>query len=178
MLFFLSADAIMTLTLLVAFAYFRFRAPLWPTAFHFASGLMAAAMTMFLLSGSFTMYLAVRAAHSGEADAQTPSKWVAVTAASWCCFVLLEGIEWMRLILVVGVTLRSNPWNVPLFGATYFILTGFHALHVVAGLVYLTLVAVRKWDVKAAQWYVHFVNAMWLPLFFGLYLASVDLQGL
>jgi cytochrome c oxidase subunit 3 len=178
MLFFLSADAIMTLTFFVAFAYLRITAPRWPEAFHFPSGLMAAAMTMFLLSGSFTMYLAVRAAHGGEADAQAPAKWVAVTAAGWCCFLLLEGMEWVRLIFYLGVTLRSNPWNVPLFGATYFILTALHAMHVIAGLVYLTLVAVKKWDVRAAQWYVHFVNAMWLPLFFGLYLASTDLQGL
>ena len=78
----------------------------------------------------------------------------------------------------MGVTLRANPWNVPLFGATYFILTGVHALHVIAGLLYLTLVALKKWDVKAALWYVNFVNLMWLPLFVGLYLASTDLRGL
>ena len=171
MLMFLSADAIMTLTLFAVFAYLRFIAPQWPAAFHFGSGLMAAAMTMFLLSGSFTIYLAVR-------DTRAPGRWIAVTVASWCCFLLLEGVEWVRLNLIMGVTLTSNPWNVPLFGATYFILTGLHALHVIAGLVYLTLVAVRNWDVKAALWYVHFVNAMWLLLFFGLYLASTDLQGL
>ena len=171
MLMFLSADAIMTLTFFAVFAYLRFIAPQWPAAFHFGSGLMAAAMTMFLLSGSFTMFLAVR-------DAHAPGRWIAVTVASWCCFLLLEGVEWVRLNLIMDVTLRSNPWNVPLFGATYFILTGLHALHVIGGLVYLTLVAVKKWDVKAALWYVNFVNAMWLPLFFGLYLASTDLQGL
>jgi cytochrome c oxidase subunit III len=178
MLFFLSADAIMTLTFFVVFAYLRFVAPQWPAAFHFGSGLMATAMTMFLLSGSFTMFLAVRATHGGDADRQTPTRWVAVTVATWSCFVLLEGMEWVRLIVIMGVTLRSNPWNLPLFGATYFILTGLHGLHVIAGLVYLTLVALKKWDVKAAQWYVHFVVAMWLPLFFGLYLASTDLRGL
>ena len=178
MLFFLSADAIMVLTVFSAFAYLRFRAPHWPDAFHFGSGLMAAAMTLFLLSGSFTMYLAVRAKHGGEADSQAPGRWVAVTVASWCCFVLLEGLEWARLIFIMDVGLRSNPWNIPLFGASYFILTGVHGLHVIAGLIYLTLVAVKKLDVRAAQWYVHFVNAMWLPLFIGLYLASADLQGL
>lgn len=178
MLFFLSADAIMALTIFAAFAYLRMRAPQWPAAFHFGSGLMAAAMTMFLLAGSFTMFLAVRATRGAETDPQAPARWVGVTIAVWCCFVLLEGMEWVRLTVIMGVTLSSNPWNVPLFGASYFILTGFHALHVVAGLVYLTLVALKKWDVRAAQWYVHFVNAMWLPLFFGLYLASTDLQGL
>ena len=178
MLLFLSADTIMTSTFFVVFAYLRFLAPRWPDVFHFPSGLMAAAMTMFLLSGSFTMWMAVRSKHEGEAGAQVPAKWIAVTVANWCCFLLIEAMEWVRLIFYVGVTLRSNPWNVPAFGATYFFLTGLHALHVVAGLVYLTLVAVKKWDVKAARWYVHFVNAMWLPLFFGLYLASTDLQGL
>jgi cytochrome c oxidase subunit 3 len=178
MLMFLAADGIMTLTLFAAFAYLRIISPQWPAAFHFGSGLMAAAMTMFLLSGSFTMFLAVRATHGGETGGEAPGRWVAVTVASWCCFLLLEGVEWVRLSLIMGVTLRSNPWNVPLFGATYYILTGLHALHVVAGLVYLTLVAVKKWDVKAALWYVNFVNLIWLPLFFGLYLASTDLQGL
>jgi heme/copper-type cytochrome/quinol oxidase subunit 3 len=178
MLFLLSADAIMALTIFAAFAYLRLRAPQWPAAFHFGSGLMAAAMTMFLLAGSFTMFLAVRAAHGPGADAQVPARWVAVTVASWGCFILLEGMEWVRLIVIIGVTLRSNPWNIPLFGASYFVLTGFHALHVIAGLAYLILVAAKRWDPKPALWYVHFVNAMWLPLFFGLYLASTDLQGL
>jgi cytochrome c oxidase subunit 3 len=178
MLFFLSADAIMTGTFFLVFLYLRIRAPHWPDAFHFPSGLMAAAMTMFLLAGSFTIRLAVRAAYGGEADPHAPGRWVAVTIATWSCFLLLEAIEWMRLIFIEGVTLADNPWKVPLFGATYFTLTGLHALHVLAGLVYLTLVALLKWNLKAAQWYVHFVNAMWLPLFFGLYLASTDLQGL
>ncbi len=178
MLMFLSADAIMTLTVFAAFAYLRFNAPHWPAAFHFPSGLMAAAMTMFLLSGSFTMFLAVRATHGGEAGMEAPARWIAVTIATWCCFLLVEGVEWVRLNLILGVTLSSNPWNVPLFGATYFILTGLHAVHVLGGLVYLTLVALKKWDVKAAFWYVNFVNLLWLPLFFGLYLTSTDLQGL
>jgi cytochrome c oxidase subunit 3 len=168
----------MLLTFFAAFVYLRLRAPNWPDAFHFGSGLMAAAMTMFLLSGSVTMYFAVRASEKGEAEAHVPARWIAMSIAGWCCFLMLEAIEWARLILISGVTLQSNPWNIPLFGATYFILTGLHALHVIAGLVYLTLVAMKRWDVRAAKWYVDFVNAMWLPLFFGLYLAATDLQGL
>ncbi len=175
---FLSADAIMTLTFFAVFAYLRLIAPHWPAAFHFGSGLMAAAMTMFLLCGSFTMFLAVRAAEGDKADAQVAARWIAVTIAGWCCIVILEGLEWDRLILIMRVTLSKNPWNVPAFGATYFVLTGLHAVHVIVGLVYLTLVALKKWDVRAAMWYVNFVNAMWLPLFFGLYLASTDLQGI
>lgn len=178
MLLFLSADALMAVTLLGAFAYLRLRVPVWPDAFHFGSGLMAAAMTMFLLSGSFTVFLAVRAAQGQGADAHTATRWIGITVAVWCCFLLLESLEWARLLVIDGVTLRTNPWNVPLFGATYYILTGFHALHVLGGIVYLSFVAIRGRDVRASQWLVHFVNALWLPLYIGLYLASTDLQGL
>jgi len=178
MLLFLSADALMALTLFAAFAYLRWRAPHWPDAFHFASGLMAAAMTMFLLSGSFTMRAAVRAKQSGHGGRDATARWLAITIANWCCFLLLESLEWFRLLVIVGVTLPNNPWNVPLFGASYYILTGLHGLHVVAGIVYLTVVAIRRKDPRPARWYVDFVGAMWLPLFFGLYLASTDLQGL
>ena len=169
MFLFLSADAIMTFAFFFVFGYLRLTSPQWPTAFHFASGLMSAAMTMFLLAGSFTITVAVR---------QNQARWLAVTIACWGCFVLLEGMEWLRLIAFVGVSLRSNPWNVPSFGAIYFFLTGLHGLHVVGGMIFMVLVALRRWDFKAARWYVHFVNAMWLPIFFGLYLASTDLQGL
>lgn len=178
MVLFLSADTIMTLTFFVVFAYLRFTAPHWPTAFHFASGLMAAAMTMFLWSGSFTMHLAAQAAEGGEANPSAPARWIAVTIAVWCCFLLLEAMEWTRLIVFTGVTLGSNPWHMPAFSATYYFLTGLHATHVILGMVYLVLVATRKWDVKAARLFVHFVNAMWLPIFIGVYLASTDLQGL
>lgn len=178
MLMFLSADGFMTVAFYTAFAYLRFNAPQWPDAFHFPSGLMAAAMTMFLLAGSFTMFLAVGAARSTEPDPHAAPRWIAVTIALWCCFLLIESVEWVRLRLILGVTLSSNPWNIPLFGASYFVLTGLHGLHVIAGLIYLTLVAVRKWSVKAAWLYVNFVNLIWLPLFFGLYLAATDLKGL
>ena len=73
---FLSADAIMTMTVFAVFVYLRFTAPQWPAAFNFGSGLMSAAMTMFLLCGSFTIRLAVRA------DANTAGRWIAVTIAS------------------------------------------------------------------------------------------------
>lgn len=178
MLLFLSADAIMTLTFLVVFAYLRVKAHTWPAAFHFGSALMAAGMTLFLLAGSFTAFLAARAQHGGEAEKEAPARWLAVTIAEWCCFLLLLGLEWGRLIFMVGVTLRSNPWGVPAFGATYYFVTGLAGVHVLAGVIYMTVLAVRKLDVRPAQWYVHFVNVIWLLIFVGIYLAGADLEGL
>jgi cytochrome c oxidase subunit 3 len=172
MMMFLSADAIMTLTFFAVFAYLRFTAPYWPSVFHFGSDLLAASMTMFLLAGSFTILMAVRAGDEAR------SRWIVLTVALWLCFILLESMEWVRLIALDGVTLRANPYGVPVFGATYYLLTGLHGLHVLAGIVYLTVLAARSREARAAQWYVHFVNLSWLPIFFFLYLGSADLQGL
>lgn len=166
MLLFLSADAIMTLTFFAVFLYLRFTTHNWPTVFHFGSDLLAAAMTMFLLAGSFTIIMAVRA------DPKFASRWIALTVALWISFLLTEAMEWVRLIAIDGVGLRET------FGAVYYILTGLHGVHVLGGIIYLIVLAATKREARAAQWYVHFVNLIWLPLFFFLYLGSADLQGL
>ena len=74
----------MALTFLAVFAYLRFRAPLWPDAFHFGSGLMAVAMTTgFCFRASSTIFAAVRAKHGeSEADAHyADAGGVALTVA-------------------------------------------------------------------------------------------------
>jgi cytochrome c oxidase subunit 3 len=172
MILFLSADAIMTLTFFAVFLYLRFTTHSWPTVFHFGSDLLAVAMTMFLLAGSFTIVMAVRA------DPRSAPRWIALTVALWISFLLTEGMEWVRLIALDGVTLKSNPYGAPAFGAAYYILTGLHAAHVIGGAIYLSVLAATRREARAAQWYVHFVSLIWLPIFFFLYLGSADLQGL
>lgn len=177
MLVFLFADAVMSASFYAAFLYLRRMSPIWPIAFHFPSGLMAIGMTMFAVAASVTVQVAVHAAKRRDDSLSVRS--LAAAIAGWLVFLFLEAIEWTRLILE-GVTLRSNPWRVPLFGASFYTLTGFHILHVIGGLVYLMVVAarVRKYDVGACALYVHYVNLTWLVLFPTLYLTSADLQGL
>ncbi len=177
MLVFLFADGVMSASFFVAFLYLRRMAPSWPVAFHFPSSLMAAAMTMFAVAATVTIQVAAHA--SQQRDDAIAVRSVAATIAGWLVFLLLEAIEWTRLILE-GVTLRSNPWRVPLFGASFYTLTGLHVLHVIGGLIYLMVVAIRirKYDVGACALYVHYVNLTWLILFPTLYLTAADLQGL
>jgi len=172
MILFLSADAIMTLTFFAVFLYLRFTTHNWPSVFHFGSDLLAVAMTMFLLAGSFTIVMAIRA------DPKSASRWIALTVALWLSFLLTEAMEWVRLIALDGVGLKVNPYGIPAFGAAYYILTGLHGAHVIGGVIYLTVLAATKRDARASQWYVHFVNLIWLPIFFFVYLGSADLQGL
>ena len=172
MFFFLCADAAVFLTLFAVYLYLRIRAPEWPVVLHFASGVMSVSMTLFALSASFTIAFAARQQEQGDVI-HTP-KLIGVSIAVWLTFLFLTAMEWARLLFFEHVTLATH------FGATFFALTGFHALHVVVGVVYMTAVAakLRQSDVGACALFVHFTNAMWLILFVSIYLTGADLQGL
>jgi len=75
---------------------------------------------------------------------------------------------WMTLPMMIP---GGNMW-----ASTYFLMTGFHALHVVVGLIFFMLAIPRKLDEKAANFieniglYWHFVDLVWIFLFPLLYL--------
>ena len=164
-LLFLAADFVVFLTLLAVYFYLRVQAPYWPKAFHFPSGLMSVAMAMFAIAASVMMLVAQRTAEK--------PRMIALAVVSWLTYLALAAMEWLRVIFVEHVKL-------PQFGQTYFALTGYQVVHVFAGVVYLTVVAVRieRHDLEIASAYVHYVNALWLILFPALILSAIDLQGL
>jgi cytochrome c oxidase subunit III len=96
--------------------------------------------------------------------------------------VVLHLSEWMNLINNEGVTPAHNPWNVPLFGATFFGLTGLHMTHVIIGLIYLGIIAqavirgkFKAEDVEVAGLYWHFVDLVWMFIFPLVYLMSAQI---
>jgi cytochrome c oxidase subunit 3 len=129
-------------------------------------------MTAFLLTSSLTMVLAVRASVFGKA--KNVRLWLLATMACGTAFVILHGREWSHLISE-GLTLSVFPAvpgaetskefasvskTVPQFPATFFGLTGMHMLHVTLGVVYLGIVALRKWFIPA-------LVALWLAAWLG-----------
>jgi len=95
-------------------------------------------------------------------------------------FVLIHATEWVTLFHE-GVTPWSNPWGVPLFGGTFFGLTGLHMLHVTIGVVYLGIICAGyskgKWTadhVEVSGLYWHFVDLVWMFIFPLVYLLSVN----
>ena len=164
-LLFLAADFAVFLTLLVVYFYLRVQAPFWPKAFHFPSGLMSVAMTMFAITASIMLLVAQRTAEK--------SRMVALAIVCWLTFGALAAMEWLRVILSEHVSL-------PQFAETYFALTGFQLVHVFAGTIYLITVAARidRHDLEIAGAYVHYTNLLWLILFPALILSAIDLQGL
>ena len=68
-----------------------------------------------------------------------------VTALLGAAFVGMQVFEWTKLIVEEGVRPWSNPMGAPQFGACFFMITGFHGLHVSVGVIYLLIVASKVW---------------------------------
>jgi len=153
---FLASDSLTFGALLFAFSYNRIYTTPWPTPFHAASIANATIMTACLLSSSLTMVMAVFAAQRG--DRAWTRNWLLATMVFGTAFIVLHGMEWTKLI-GEGLTLSGFPHpasaatgeladvskNVPQFPATFFGLTAMHMLHVTIGVIYLGVVAFRKW---------------------------------
>jgi cytochrome c oxidase subunit 3 len=137
---------------------------------------MASVMTLCLLSSSLTMVMAVAAAKRQQIR-QTVI-WMVATIGGGVLFMILHINEWLTLIHE-GVTPFGNPWGVPLFGASFFTLTGLHMTHVTGGVIYLAIVAFgfgkgrfEAEDVEVSGLYWHFVDLVWMFIFPMVYLLS------
>lgn len=128
--------------------------------------------TVLLLASSITLWRAERALRR---DNQTAFlTWLGVTLALGGVFLVNQALEYTGL-LRRGVTINTS-----LFGSTFFTVTGFHGLHVFAGLVVLSiffflgrrrLLSGRQSDVLGAiGYYWHFVDVVWLVVFSVIYL--------
>jgi cytochrome c oxidase subunit 3 len=176
---FIVSDALTFAALLVVYTYCRLANPDWPSPFHlWPSIAQSTLMTFVLLTSSFTMALAVNAIRSG--DRAKTVKLILLTMTCGIAFILLHGSEWLHLIRAEKITLTANPWNQPLFGATFFGLTGLHMAHVTAGVIYLGIVAaavgrgkLSAEDVETSGLYWHFVDLVWMFIFPMVYLMSV-----
>lgn len=173
---FIVSDALTFATMLMCYTYVRMRAPQWPTPFEFSPAIIfSSVMTLVLLSSSLTMVAAV---HS--TDRAKTIRWLLATMLCGAGFVALHLTEWSHLINAEHMTPWSNQWGEPLFGATFFTITGLHMLHVTAGIIYLGIVAagygasrLTRDDVEVAGLYWHFVDLVWMFVFPLVYLLSV-----
>jgi cytochrome c oxidase subunit 3 len=141
--------------------------------------LLIAIMTFVLISSSGTMAMAVNFAYR---RARVPTAALMLgTAALGAAFVGMQAFEWNKLIFEEGVRPWGNPMGAAQFGSTFFMITGFHGLHVSAGVIYLLVVALRvlrgRYEqsgnyqiVEIAGLYWHFVDLVWVFIFALFYL--------
>ena len=141
--------------------------------------LLIAIMTFVLITSSGTMAMAVNCAY--RRDRVNAARLMAVTAAFGVLFVGMQAFEWSKLIVEEGVRPWGNPMGAAQFGSSFFMITGFHGLHVTAGVIYLLIVAARllrgRYEgrghyqiVEIAGLYWHFVDLVWVFIFALFYL--------
>lgn len=101
-------------------------------------------------------------------------EWYMLTFIMGSIFVIFQMIEYVELVHH-GVTIGSGS-----YGSVFYITTGFHALHVIGGLVAFVLIMARtamsrKFSHREAStavvtsYYWHFVDVVWIALFFIIY---------
>ena len=140
--------------------------------------LLIAIMTFVLITSSGTMAMAVNCAY--RRDRFNAAALMFVTAALGEIFVAMQAFEWSKLILE-GVRPWGNPMGAAQFGSSFFMITGFHGLHVTAGVIYMIVVAwkVMRGDyektgnyqiVEIVGLYWHFVDLVWVFIFALFYL--------
>ncbi len=141
--------------------------------------LLIAIMTFILITSSGTMALAVN--YGYRRDKRRTFWLITATAILGASFVGMQAFEWSKLIFEEGVRPWGNPLGAAQFGASFFMITGFHGLHVSIGVIYLMVVAfkVKRGDydkknnyeiVEIAGLYWHFVDLVWVFIFAFFYL--------
>jgi heme/copper-type cytochrome/quinol oxidase subunit 3 len=128
--------------------------------------------TFVLLMSSLSMVLALDAVQRG--DRRGSMTWllgVMLLGATFLGFQVFEFTHFYH----EGLSLEQN-----LFGATFFVLTGFHGAHVTVGVIWMTTLFVmllagklgpeRSLDVEVAGLYWHFVDVVWIVIFTVVYL--------
>jgi cytochrome c oxidase subunit III len=139
---------------------------------------LIAIMTMILITSSGTMAMAVN--YGYRRDRGKTAALMFATALLGLSFVGMQAFEWSKLILE-GVRPWGNPMGAPQFGSAFFMITGFHGLHVSCGVIYLCVVAKRVLSgfydrkgtyetVEVAGLYWHFVDLVWVFIFAFFYL--------
>lgn len=140
--------------------------------------ILIAIMTFILITSSGTMAMAVNFGYRGERH--KTALLMLATALFGASFVGMQVFEWTKLIVEEGVRPWGNPMGAAQFGSTFFMITGFHGLHVSIGVIYLSTVAFKVWRgdyenrgyeiVEIAGLYWHFVDLVWVFIFAFFYL--------
>jgi len=167
---FLAGDAVGFGTLLAGYGAMRATSADWPRPFDVLGINLTAIMTFLLICSSVTMVKALE--WLGKGDKGRAQNYLFYTALGGAIFVSLQAYEWTHL--------NGNPWGASLFGTSFFLVTGFHGLHVTAGVIYLLAIlrVVARRPTPAASYnaveisglYWHFVDLVWIMVFTFMYL--------
>ena len=129
--------------------------------------------TVILLTSSVTCHIAHVALE--ENNRGKLKLFLGITVLLGAIFMVMQVEEYIHAYTEMGLTLESG-----IYGNTFFLLTGFHGFHVSLGAIILFIMLLRimkghftpenHFAFQAGSWYWHFVDVVWVLLFFFVYI--------
>jgi cytochrome c oxidase subunit 3 len=170
---FLCSEFLMFAGFFAIFLVYRAEAAAWPPEGTEVELLLPAINTIILVSSSFVIHYGDVAIKKG--DVAGLRKWYILTALMGTLFLAGQVYEYANL----GYGLTTN-----LFSNCFYLMTGFHGLHVFIGLLLILGVlwrsrrpghygAEKHTGVEMAEIYWHFVDVVWIVLFSLIYLLTL-----
>jgi cytochrome c oxidase subunit 3 len=155
-------------------AYFTLRAgtKVWPPQGDKLDAVSVGIATLFLILSSGSMQYAVHRTTKGDLTGFLG--WLAVTFALGALFVGMQASDWSG---------RNFGIDSDAYGSCFYVLTGFHALHVIGGLFGMTLMGLRAKRsrhfghrtapaVEFLSYYWHFVDVVWIVMYVSIFLVK------
>src|SRR5688572_24619683 len=169
---FLATEIMFFTGLIGTYIVLRMGSDVWPDPTRRLAVGITAVNTFLLICSSATMVKAVEVSMKGDRGGIV--RWLGLTILIGSTFVGIQAYEYHHLIL------EGKLPNVDLFYSTFYAMTGFHGLHVTAGVIWLIVIWIlaalgrinkeNYMKVELAGLYWHFVDLVWVLLFTIVYL--------
>jgi cytochrome c oxidase subunit 3 len=175
---FLCSDVVLFSSFIFAYIYLRTSvSPMWPPLDPISGHQLprldvafAAVNSVVLFGSGVTMHFAMENWKHAKRGAYNLFMWLTIILGT--CFLLGQGYEYAHA--------QIGGWSGSIFGASFFTLTGMHGFHVFVGVVYLLILWLQSmrgvydkdhyFGLTAGTLYWHFVDVIWVALFFLFYL--------
>lgn len=180
---FIAQDGMSFGGLLFAYGVLRGSSDNWPNPASILGISLTAIATFILICSSLSMVMAVQAA--SDRNQGKLIKWLLVTILGGVSFLGIQAYEYNHLYHL-GITLSTSTFEgVAIndrFGSTFYAVTGFHGLHVLTGVIYLTCILIGALrgkytkggnsasPVELVGLFWHFVDLVWILVFTFIYL--------
>tara|TARA_B100000700_G_scaffold312469_1_gene396069 strand:+ start:189 stop:785 length:597 start_codon:yes stop_codon:yes gene_type:complete len=167
---FLCSESIIFFAFFAGYAILKLTTPIWyPEGISGIAIKMPLINTIVLVSSSFVIYFAEQYLHKNKLWAFRIIWFISMLMGGY--FIYGQYIEWSELTF----SLDSG-----VFGSMFYLLTGFHGLHVITGIALMGLMLIRSFipgnystgdmGVESVSLFWHFVDVIWIILFALIYL--------
>lgn len=173
---FLVTDGMSFSGFLIAYAVLRSKLD-WPNPADHLGIFLSGIATFLLICSSVSMVLAIDSCKAR--NRQGMLNWLLMTIIGGAIFLGIQAYEYTHLVHN-GITLNSFTQGTSLFGSTFYLITGFHGLHVATGVGYLICEYINarkghydngdynRLEILGLFW--HFVDLVWILVFTFIYL--------